>query len=710
MSMQVFRCSAARRSLCSSCLLFRRTNYSQSALSSVAGCREDPKASASAGPSGRTRTATWSDTHHAVANTRNPLDPTRLDRYLASIRTADLEPTLDDVERCKPEGFSRADSSRYAAEYRNLLETLCRSFSKDQLRRFTQLYKLDPIWTRSSRRKTEYAESIIEKAWGWPSLKEMERKRRDTTEVLVKSFTITPSQLFLIMGKDGADLLQLSMQYSVHISLTSNPLALRVEGLRGSLKGLTEYISSFKKGIIDEIFELPTGHLIRPDLLQRISRLSGAYVENHGNRGKVRICAKDFNDINAAKRLALRASLEVGTQAHTVCYDPPSKTRDSPIEISEPHRYSIYPFVTPCSFPWTMHSGGAFRLRRVADWLGVDSYEDIASTGGLTHNPHRLLNLNQLGHILISSGDNSQRATIFPPLRGTLSLPDALKWVETSGTPLTFVPSVPPALMTVTVGKRGVIHRLIYRTLPQIAGQISTVPQHVLRFEMELSGPPSTSTRATQDLENSPKLKNMQSSDKSNPSVDPLSSQGNVSQLDSLPETLNCMWDSRCQVGRETYVNLMLPDRPMDVQLCVFDWDGITLMQQPQALREYADKLRCFLTNKAQLPQPDPPSTFRYEGRAYYLHDSLSLRQSNNPNLLSTIPSDCRADNLVEVCSESIVDLQSTQKMELCQVKFDATIEGQSWKYFLAACDQLSVASLESRNEKDKPEPAYLDK
>lgn len=42
-----------------------------------------------------------------------------------------------------------------------------------------------------------------------------------------------------------------------------------------------------------------------------------------------------------------------------------------------------------------MHSGGAFRLRRVADWLGVDSYEDIAFTGGLTRNPHRLLNLNQ---------------------------------------------------------------------------------------------------------------------------------------------------------------------------------------------------------------------------------------------------------------------------------------------------------------------------
>lgn len=195
MSAQVLWCSATRRSLCSSCLLSRRASayYSQS----VAGRLQDPDVSISASTSARTRTATWSNSHHAVANTRNPLDPTRLDRYLASIRATDLEPTLDDIERCKPESFSRPDSSRYAAEYTNLLETLCRSFSKDQLRRFTELYKLDPIWTRSSRRKTEYAESIIEKAWGWPSLKEIERKRRDTTEVLVKC-QLSPYMRYLL--------------------------------------------------------------------------------------------------------------------------------------------------------------------------------------------------------------------------------------------------------------------------------------------------------------------------------------------------------------------------------------------------------------------------------------------------------------------------------------------------------------------------------
>lgn len=114
--------------------------------------------------------------------------------------------------------------------------------------------------------------------------------------------------------------------------------------------------------------------------------------------------------------------------------------------------------------------------------------------------------------------------------------------------------------MTVTVGKRRALHRLIYRTLPQIADEVAQLPQHVLKFEMELSGHPSTSTQATHDVENTPKLNDTLSSDESNSSADPVSSQG-VSQLGGLPEALNNRRDSSCQVGRETYVNLMLPDR-----------------------------------------------------------------------------------------------------------------------------------------------------
>jgi hypothetical protein len=42
-----------------------------------------------------------------------------------------------------------------------------------------------------------------------------------------------------------------------------------------------------------------------------------------------------------------------------------------------------------------MNPGSTFRIRRVADWLGVDSYEDVAKTGGLVDNYSRLLTLTE---------------------------------------------------------------------------------------------------------------------------------------------------------------------------------------------------------------------------------------------------------------------------------------------------------------------------
>lgn len=109
-----------------------------------------------------------------------------VDLFLASLRAEGKEPTLDDIERCRPQRHSPELSPDYANEYNTLADRLCWTFSKEQLRNFTLSYNLDRIWTRSGRRKFEYAQSIIEKQWGWPNLKEIERHKRDTTEVVVR--------------------------------------------------------------------------------------------------------------------------------------------------------------------------------------------------------------------------------------------------------------------------------------------------------------------------------------------------------------------------------------------------------------------------------------------------------------------------------------------------------------------------------------------
>lgn len=114
--------------------------------------------------------------------------------------------------------------------------------------------------------------------------------------------------------------------------------------------------------------------------------------------------------------------------------------------------------------------------------------------------------------------------------------------------------------MTVTVRKRRALRRLIYKTLPQVAGQASKLPQLVLKFEVELLDLLSASTEATQDLQKFPTHEDMLLSDESDSSADHASSQG-VSQSGTLPEALKNGWDTSCQAGRETLVNVMFPDR-----------------------------------------------------------------------------------------------------------------------------------------------------
>jgi hypothetical protein len=122
-----------------------------------------------------------------VATDSEPPQRTKVDVYLASLRSAGLHPTLDDLERCRPRQHPHPSSPQYAKQYNELIDYLCRSFTKDQLRNLGILYEIEPVWTRPNRRKVEYAQAIVEKKWLWPCLKEIERRKRDTTEVLTQS-------------------------------------------------------------------------------------------------------------------------------------------------------------------------------------------------------------------------------------------------------------------------------------------------------------------------------------------------------------------------------------------------------------------------------------------------------------------------------------------------------------------------------------------
>ncbi|EIW64440.1 uncharacterized protein TRAVEDRAFT_33225 [Trametes versicolor FP-101664 SS1] len=258
-----------------------------SALSAQAGPRLDPEerddGAQVAGPSSRQPASTAADTNTTqppLKGTQKTSDFTRVQSYLASINASGLEPTREDLERCRPLHQPSPHSPQYVETYTTLINNLSRSFTKEQLRKFLAETLGASRHSGKHRKKVEYAESIVEQLWGWPTLKELEKAKRDRTEVSIQAFPVTASDLFLFLGPDGSDLLRLSKDFDVHISLRREPMALQVEGSRGALRDIAERLLILKKSFVEETYDLPFSVAIPQDMVQRISRLASAYLEN----------------------------------------------------------------------------------------------------------------------------------------------------------------------------------------------------------------------------------------------------------------------------------------------------------------------------------------------------------------------------------------------------------------------------------------------
>jgi hypothetical protein len=107
--------------------------------------------------------------------------------FLASLHSTGSQPSLGDLERGRPREYAHPESTLYAKQYNGLLDQLGRSFTKEQLRRFSEQYQLNPRLWRTGKRKIDYARAIVENAWGWPSLREVEKAKRERTEILTES-------------------------------------------------------------------------------------------------------------------------------------------------------------------------------------------------------------------------------------------------------------------------------------------------------------------------------------------------------------------------------------------------------------------------------------------------------------------------------------------------------------------------------------------
>jgi hypothetical protein len=119
-------------------------------------------------------------TEHGIDSAGRSSEPGITVSYLLSLLPDGTMPTLHDLERLKPSEHPDPRSTAYTREHKALLDNICRSFSNDQLRGFSQQYGLQ---MGSRRKKKLFAEAIVEKAWHWPSLRELKRAKKDRTEV-----------------------------------------------------------------------------------------------------------------------------------------------------------------------------------------------------------------------------------------------------------------------------------------------------------------------------------------------------------------------------------------------------------------------------------------------------------------------------------------------------------------------------------------------
>ncbi|KAF7339380.1 hypothetical protein MSAN_02151900 [Mycena sanguinolenta] len=624
------------------------------------------------------------------------LGKSKLQEHLNDLAETNGKVVLADIERCRPASHTTPGTPAYEEEYNSLFKKISDSFNVKQLRSFAKMYGIS---LPSVRQKQEFVVAIMEE-WNWPSLTTIREKQKEV-EPGVETIPLTPTAAFLILGKDGVDSHSLSNKYHVRMTYLTNPLALRIEGPIGSIKIIKAHIADLNANIMEDVFELPVDKPIRSDLLHRISRLSGALTQSFGENKacillfralrevdffvEVRVA---FNGNNArtasvAKRLAARAVCEEthSEQKHLYFHLPPTAPTPDPAVASTsfPHDYALYPFLSPRSLPWTVNAGGVFRVRRVEDSLSTGA-ENLKKTGGLLMGRGRMINLQRqemdlrtlllagysespfssrmisasIGHILVTSPPGP--VSIAPPLalQGQWKLPYFLGWMEKQSEPTVFSPTLPAGLLESQPVQPKMLHRLIYHavnTENDVAAarkiiRVELVLPHSIKENFELGARESIS--------------------------------------------------STCWVGRKVELDVMMPDRPADIQFSFFDSTILADDLWPASLAEYISNLRSFLLYQDRdASQPETPLTVTHEGTTYVLHSSSTVRQ----NMESVVESET-----IRILTESTVDLEGDQKSTSCEVICDDIVSEASWKMFLQQCDSLSTTPTTKQSTHAAPQ------
>ncbi|KAG8950337.1 hypothetical protein FRC04_007779 [Tulasnella sp. 424] len=491
------------------------------------------------------------------------------------MESAASEPTLEDLLALKPANLPDTTKFDYPERYRKLYEKtsriINRSFTEDQIYGF--LKELDPKIQSLPRTKAASISFLINNHWNMhpPQAAPLKDRKPRTEEII-----LNPERLVVLLGKNGGGLRALATQLKVKIRPLPKQFGIEVTGRPEQISAVRSHLNQIRRKTIQRSVKLPLQHGVRPELLQEISKRSGAYVQAEGAE-KIEVSADSVAKYQSAARLINRACFDEADAKQVpllvnlnTSIPPPAA---EPVASTE--SYAAFPFLSSQALPWTAgHS--AIRVRRVGGLLSTTESNDsdwssqVWSLDGTQENVKSVLLDNlpprpkgyirslraRTGHVLTSTRQSLGLSPLTPASTSPLAPFNEILDQDTR----TFVHFSSPTEIGPVKSQRK--YRLVYQ------GGLSPVEGGAL---------PSKSDLRSQVV---------------------------------VDFTQPC------------------PDRALDMSFTAFDHKVLLLEDVPQILKKFAKKLPESFEKLDEIPLPDGLSSIVLNDSTYYLQSS-SLVQVN---------------------------------------------------------------------------------
>ncbi|KAF8198944.1 hypothetical protein BJ912DRAFT_683750 [Pholiota molesta] len=599
----------------------------------------------------------------------------KIETFLQRVESEKDILTLVDAERYNTPTIPDTRSPQYEVEYNQVMNNLIRSFSMLNLRKIFDLYKL-PHLPMSRQTKVPYVQAILEH-WGWTPIAVVRDTVLDETKASELRIPLRVEEAFLLMGKDGAELLSLAKRYAVNLSFSDHPMALKAKGLQGSLKRLEGYLKSFKKDIVSETTSLRQGQSLSSETLKSISRLSGAYLASEKDKFHIFFHKSQPWTSKIAQYLAVQAASGQTADTTQAVYLPDFETSKN--AEHSPSTYSLYPFSPHQRLSWKIPSSNSIsRLRRVGQWLETihlqsnsaqrdENFDrsmlfDESNTNlkaqllgqpSISRVPYSSLVVSACtGHFLFLSPTSQGQALVPPPL-SQLDRMDISRWNQEPPERFAFQQSVPTSILVSPADKEQHIRKLVY------------VEQ---------------ATR--NDHSNSARTLNLEIPQKSN----------------SAQENEACK--PTCYLSKEIRVNVLIPDRFTDIQFSAAGVHEILPSQFPAEFLSYIARLESGFVGfiyqyeshdlnqwfrSQEEPQELAPFELEFDGITYTLNSDIYVHREFKEVSLH--------DMRINILMETHVDAGIGQNSSVCKILCEDYSTEAGWKNFLEQCNRLTIAN-----------------